>query len=177
MKTWLRSLFKRRKEPRRSPRVVRSVVEEKVIQHVQSIVMTACSEFAKSGYAGKSIVNTDMARRMSALMYRIENHLYDDLGTRITLGNTTLCGGTIRTLATGKDQNGYPRSQYKLQLPLYGRVVFEFSAVATIIDGHTIVRPHGKMYITAFDIIEFDEIDRLINLEIRDVVDTATFGW
>lgn len=177
MKTWLQSLLNKIKGRRRSSRVERTVVEEKILQHVESIIMTACAEFGRSGYAGRSFISNDMSRRMSVLMYRIENHLYDELGNRITLGNTTLCGGSIRTLATGKDSQGYPRAQYKLQLPMFGKVVYEYGARAVVDGDKTLVRPYGKIIIGPFDIVEIEALPRLINFEIKEQVDVTSFGW
>lgn len=177
MKTWLQSLFNRFKKRKQSSRAERTVVEDRVINHVKSIVMTACAEFGRSGYAGRCFINNDMSKRMSVLMYRIENHLYEDLGKRIKLGNTTMCGGTIRTLSTGKDVSGYPRAQYKLQLPLYGRVIFEYGAKAVVSGKTTTIRPCARIIISAFDVIELTELSKLIYLEVRDTVDTKIVGW
>ena len=174
MLEWLWSSKKTKaKEPKRT------IVEEKIHERLTDIITEACRYFQERAECSKDFIYMfDYSNKASQFGFCLENHLYSKIGERIRLGNTSICGGSIRTVDTSKDRLGLPRAIYKIRLPIYGQVMVEYFTKKWSSSGKgTVLRPVVRVVFSAFEKENSNKVSQLFSLTVKEDIATDMIGY
>lgn len=166
-------LFKKRAEFK----IEYSFVEKEIIWKLNECVTESVSEFntyIKDRGAYCQLKDQYIAKA-TTLIFCLEKHLYTNIGNRIRLGNTSICGGSIQTLEKSADKMRFPRARYRIQLPMIGSVYVTISSrILKQSEQETIVAPIINIDINAFDHLQHHPS---VCYTINKKIDDTLVGW
>lgn len=170
--------------PRRAQKQIYHVkhtsIEQEIIQNLIGYIHSACDDFVDcTGHVqiNEQAIYFKMYKdQATTLMYCIEKHLYNNVGKRVQLGNTSICGGVIKTIDTSRDQMDLPRSKYSIAMPMIGKILVEYGSVAvTGSNGDTDIFPKISVVLNAFDTISISR--SLFKVTLKSDIDKSKVGW
>ncbi len=165
---------------RKAKQSERTIVEDKIHARLADIVQEACRYFGEQTECSKDYAYVfDYENKAIQFGFVLENHLYSMVGDRIRLGNTSICGGSIKTVDTSKDRLGLPRAIYKIRLPIYGGVLVEYYSQKwnTSTRKITIIRPVVRVVFSAFDKEFCQKVPSLFSLTVNSVIEAERIGY